>query len=73
MILFAPSAVLVLVRLRCPACGALQARARAAPDALCACRACKTLFTHAEGVRGADAGEIWNMSQTAPSTRGPGR
>ncbi|HEY2510324.1 MAG TPA: hypothetical protein VGI39_05695 [Polyangiaceae bacterium] len=70
MILFAPAAVLVLVRLRCPTCGALQARARAAPEALCACRECKSLFSHADGVRAADPGAIWNMSQTAPAKRG---
>jgi hypothetical protein len=66
MVIFVPSAVAVLIRLRCPACGALQARARGSKDAVCACRDCKTSFTHADGALAAAGGESGDMSRNSP-------
>ena len=49
MVIFGPSAAGALVKLRCPKCGTVQARARGPEETPYACRECHASFTRAEG------------------------
>lgn len=49
MVIFGSAAAAALVRLRCPKCGELQARARLPEAATYECRKCGATFTQAEG------------------------
>jgi transposase-like protein len=49
MVIFGPSAAGALVKLRCPKCGTVQARARGPEGTTYACRECHASFTRETG------------------------